>query len=185
MIGVVSTMHGTASKNPRPVEIRADSISVGICLYLWCVNRLVAGNAAELISQKRLHHRRVRRIGSEVFRRTVTLQAVCVRKRLVEFNLLRHFQKSIVSRHVAHACQLGFNGTQEAVIGMTGIALIIKDPAVAKMHRGQGFALWIVQIVHPRRHSMTISAETHMFGPLERERKRGKSKHDRCDSENN
>ena len=43
VIGVVSTMHGTARTNPRPTAIKATVIRRAYALSLWRMNRLMAG----------------------------------------------------------------------------------------------------------------------------------------------
>src|ERR1700733_10852072 len=99
------------------------------------MNRLMAGYAAKLIGQQRLHHGSVCRIAFEVGCRAVALQAVRVRERFAELNLFRHSDATVIDCYVPQTSELGCNGAQEPIIGMTGIALVVEDPAVTEMHR--------------------------------------------------
>ncbi|HTR64023.1 MAG TPA: hypothetical protein VMH37_20085 [Candidatus Binataceae bacterium] len=91
------------------------------------MNWLVAGNAAKLIGLNRLHHSHMRWIFSETVRVTMTLQAVHVREGLVECNFVRHSYASIIDEDVPEAFEFGLNRTEEAIVHMTGIALVVKD----------------------------------------------------------
>src|SRR5271154_6415169 len=103
----------------------------------WRMNRLMAGHAAKLIGQQRLHHGGVCRIAFEVGCRAVALQAVRVRERFAELNLFRHSDAAVINCYVPQTSKLGRDRAQEPVVSVTGIALVVEDPAVAEMHRSQ------------------------------------------------
>ena len=83
------------------------------------------------------------RLGPDFGRVTMTLQTVDVRERLGKLDLLGHVHETVVYRHVAHALQLGQNRSEQAVIRVAGVALIVENPAIVEVPRGQEGACWI------------------------------------------
>jgi hypothetical protein len=129
----------------------------------------MAGYATELVIKQSRHHRHMYRLGPELGRVTMTLQTVAVRERPGKLDLLGHVHEPVVYRHVAHALQLGQNRSKEAVIRVASVALIVENPAIVEVPRGQGGARWIVQIIHPWGHGVATGAKAHSLSPLKRQ----------------
>src|SRR5262245_30783495 len=89
------------------------------------------------------------------------------------FVLNRLFPRSChVAPPMSHTVQLGFEGTVYPIGGMTGVALVVRDPFVGVVFSRQRGALRILQVVHKRRHGMTGSARMYGLGLLKEERGR-------------
>jgi hypothetical protein len=94
----------------------------------------------------------------EVLRRlAVAMEAGVDGERPLDLDLVRHAGEVLVG-HVGKPPDLGLDVAGEAVSGVAGVTLVVGDPAVLEMLRGERRALRVLQVVHPRVHGVALGA---------------------------
>jgi len=93
----------------------------------------------------------------------MTTKTVAVAKRLIQFDIPRRSIAEIVDRSVSYSSDLRLDRAKKVIVDVACVTLIMWNKAISIVERGQGFALWILKILHPWSHHMTRTAKAKPF----------------------